>query len=121
MWKKLGGGVTSFYDEFKATGFTYGANLCSGSPAPQRSYTLVLSQKSVILMSLIMSKTGNGAFAGIGTGNKLCGYDFSPSGSYTTASTSCSFIAEKGPNVFSFCSADSDIALDGSIIIIPSE
>lgn len=115
--------IPSAYDDFfDSSGFVSGANYCSGSPQPQRTYVLNLEKKSIILMSLISGKSGGGSFSGIGINGRLCGYNaFLDPASFSTSSAHCSFKLSQGTHIFNFCIASSSAYGSGSIIVIPNE
>lgn len=99
-----------------------GANYCSGSAAPQRTYVVTLVKRSIVFMSLISGKTGGGSFSGIGINGELCGYDFYPvGGSYSTNSATCIKKLAPGSYTFNYCIADASSGVRGSIVVLPNE
>lgn len=115
--------IPSAYDDsFDLSGFTSGANYCSGSPVPQRTYSLYLPKKSVVLLSLISGKAGGGSFAGIGYNGLLCGYNaYTDVSSFSTSSASCSVRLPAGSYIFNFCVASGSSYGNGSIVVVPNE
>lgn len=113
----------SYDDAFDGSGFSLGSNYCSAAPLPQRTYVLTLTKRSIVLMSLINGKVGEGSIAGIGISGVLCGYDasFVPGASYSTSSTSCFKKLDPGTYIFNFCIADGSVNGAGSIVVIPNE
>ena len=113
---------SAYNDAFDSSGFVSGANYCSGSPQPQRTYVLNLTKNSLVLMSLISGKSGGGSFAGIGINGDLCGYNaYMDAASFSTSSAHCSFKLPQGTHIFNFCIATSSSYGTGSIVIVPNE
>lgn len=99
-----------------------GANYCSLGPAPQRTYVVTLTKRSIVFMSLISGKAGGGSFSGIGINGSLCGFDYAPvGGSWSTNSATCIKKLVPGNYTFNYCIADSSAGVTGSIVVLPNE
>lgn len=112
---------TAYSDSFDLSGFVITEpSPCGVGAKPQRTYTLNLNMRSIVIAALISGSSTGEPAAGIFLNNRLCGFN----GTHdinSTASSSCTLVMAAGSYQFGFCTQVGPAWASGTVVVFPNE
>lgn len=113
---------TAYSDSFNLSGFIMtNPSPCGIGAKPQRTYSLNLSKRSIVIASLYSASVPHVPGAGIFLNGSMCGFNGSNSDTNSSASTSCTLVLPAGSYSFGFCTQVNASVASGTVVVIPNE